>query len=106
MGQLHLGLDARRSIDLEVLRAGGKMLEQRCLADPRIAAENERPTLTGSHSREQTVKDLKLSSPSAQSGLNLISQRERLMLFAIDSGVNRDRFVVNEVRSRASQEAQ
>ena len=106
MGQLHLGLDTRGPMNLELRRAAGETLEQRCLADPRLAAENERPTRTGSHSREQTVKDLKLSSPSAQSGLNLISQRERLMLFAIDSGVNRDRFVVNEVRSRASQEAQ
>jgi hypothetical protein len=49
------------------------MLEQRCLSDPRLAAKNEHPTLSGSHAREQIVEDLALSSPSAQRGLHHLS---------------------------------
>ena len=87
VGELHLGLDARRPRDPEAGRAAGEMLEQRCLADPRLAAKNEHPTLPRSHAREQIVEDLALSSPSAQPGLHRLSKRQDSMLFAPESGV-------------------
>ena len=85
--ELHLGLDARRPRDPEAGRVTGKMLEQRCLADPRLAAKNEHPALPRSHAREQIVEDIALSSPSAQRGLHHLSKRQDSMLFAPDSGV-------------------
>jgi hypothetical protein len=51
-------------------------LEQCRLADPRVAAKNEHPTLPGSHAREQIVEDFALSSPSAQRRLHSISKRQ------------------------------
>jgi hypothetical protein len=51
MGELHLGADAGRAPDPKAGRTAGEMLEQRCLAEPRLAAKNEHPTLLGSHAQ-------------------------------------------------------
>jgi hypothetical protein len=75
MGELHLRLDARRPHDPEAGRAVGETVEQRCLADPRLAAKDEHPALPCPHAREQIVEDLALSSPSAQPELHPVSKR-------------------------------
>jgi hypothetical protein len=44
--ELHLGLDARRSRDARPRRLLADVLEQRRLADPRLAAQDQHLTLT------------------------------------------------------------
>jgi hypothetical protein len=52
IGELHLGLHARRANDPKIGRATGETVEQRCLAHPRLAAEDQHPAVPSSHARE------------------------------------------------------
>jgi hypothetical protein len=65
--ELHLRLDARRPRDAAPRGAPGGVLQQRRLADPRLAAQDQHPALTGPDALHQTVQRLALAPPAEQS---------------------------------------
>jgi len=65
------------------------MLEQRRLADPRLAAYDEHTALARPDGREQVVDELTLVLPSAQLAVNGVSKRQDVMLVASEPDVKR-----------------
>jgi len=55
-GELHLGLDPRRSDDLASLRGARQMLQQDRLADSRLAAQDQHPALTPAHLGDESIQ--------------------------------------------------
>ena len=66
-GELHLGLDARRARDATARRPRREVVQQRGLADPRLAAHDQHATLARPHIRQQPVECVALATPAAQS---------------------------------------
>jgi hypothetical protein len=64
--QLHVGLDAGRSRDAASGRALHQVLQQRGLADPRLAAQDQHLTLARPHARQQPIQRLALAAPATQ----------------------------------------
>jgi hypothetical protein len=64
--ELHLGLDAGRRGDPAARRARDEVLEQRRLADPRLAAHDQDATLARPDAVQQPVQRLALAAPPAQ----------------------------------------
>jgi hypothetical protein len=62
VGELHLGLDTRRARDRAPRCPLGKVVEQRCLADPRLAVQDEHGALARAHVGEQPVETFKLTA--------------------------------------------
>ena len=54
--KLHLGLDARGPSNQASRSAGGQIIEQRGLADSRLASENKGSTLPGQHARDDAIE--------------------------------------------------
>jgi hypothetical protein len=66
VGQLHLRLRPYRPHDLEVRRRVDQVLQQRRLADPGLATQNQRPTLAAADVSDQAVQQGALSGPPEQ----------------------------------------
>ena len=64
--ELHLGLDARGAEHVEARRRALEVAEQRALADPRITADHEHPTLPVADSVEQVLELVALLRPPDQ----------------------------------------
>ena len=54
--ELHLGLDARRSRDATPGRPLLQVVQQRGLADPRLAAQDQHPALTRPHLVQEPIQ--------------------------------------------------
>ena len=66
VGELHLGLDARRPRD-PASRGGRRQVpQQRGLADPRLAAQDQHPALPRAHSRDEALEHVALSDTVEQ----------------------------------------
>ena len=65
-GQLHLGLDARRSRDGHIRPRLAEVVQQRSLPDPGLAPQHERPALAVANRREQPVQQRALRASAAQ----------------------------------------
>src|SRR4051812_47557618 len=65
-GQGHLGLDARRPRDAASGRVSRQVLQQRRLADPGLATQDQHPTLTGPHAVQQSVEGLALAAAAQE----------------------------------------
>ena len=68
VGQLHLGLNARRPCDVPALDTAGQVAQQRALADPSLAAQDQHPTLTFSHTVDQSMEGLAFAPPPYERG--------------------------------------
>ena len=64
--KLHLGLDARGAGDATALRVLEHVLEQRRLADPRLAAQDQDPALPRPRIRHQALQRLARLAPTRQ----------------------------------------
>src|SRR6476620_10891786 len=64
--ELHLGLDADDLADLPSVRVFDQVLDQSRLADPRLAAQDERLRLAGAPAAQQTRQESALVRPSDQ----------------------------------------
>ena len=64
--ELHLGLDARRPGDPASLRGRRQVPQQRGLADPRLAAQDQHPALARAHSRDEPVQRVALADTVEQ----------------------------------------
>ena len=64
--ELHLRLHARRPRDPAARRALHQVLQQRGLADARLAAQHQHPALTRAHARQQLIQRLALAGPAEQ----------------------------------------
>ena len=80
--ELHLRLDPRRACDAAPRRSPGQVSQQRGLADPGLAAQDQDPALTGSHARQQPIQHLALAAPAAQPAFERCAS-ERLRTRAI-----------------------
>ena len=69
--ELHLGFDARRPHDVTSRRALDAVLQQRRLADPRFAAQDQHPALTGAHASHQTIERVALAASAEQSARSI-----------------------------------
>jgi hypothetical protein len=61
--ELHLGLHAPRAGDVEPRGPLDRGLQQRRLADPRLAAHHEHPALAATGTVEQPIQALTLNGP-------------------------------------------
>ena len=61
VGELHLGLDARRPGDPEPLRGRRQVPQQGALADPRLAAQDQHPALARTHARDESLQRVALA---------------------------------------------
>ena len=64
--QLHLGLDAGEPRDAEARRLPGAMVQQRRLADARLAADDQHRALAAAHVLQQPVERLALAGSAQQ----------------------------------------
>ena len=64
--ELHLRLDTDRPHDPEPRRGPDRGLQQRRLADPRLAAHHQHPALPTTHRLKQPIQRLALAAPAVQ----------------------------------------
>ena len=64
--ELHLGLDARRPGDPASLRGCRQVPQQRGLADPRLAAQDQHAALARAHSRDESFQHVALADTVEQ----------------------------------------
>jgi hypothetical protein len=64
-GELHLGLDPGDLQDAAPVRARGQVLQKGGLADPRLAAEDERLTSAATHCVDNSIQSGALVSSTA-----------------------------------------
>jgi hypothetical protein len=65
-GELHLGLHARRPRDPASTRGPRQVLEQRGLADARLAAQHQHPALARTHPRHEPLQHLAFAPTTDQ----------------------------------------
>ena len=65
-GQLHLGLDAGRSRDPAAGGVDEEVVKERCLADPRLAANHDGAAYAAPRVGDEPIKPLALGAPASQ----------------------------------------
>jgi hypothetical protein len=68
-GELHLGLDSGCPSHSVTIGVTGDVVEERRLADPRLAVEHKSPALPRSHGRGQLVENFALAVAAFQFNL-------------------------------------
>src|SRR4029079_17339985 len=66
VGELHLGLDTGQPHDMATGRVGCEVVEQRCLADPGLAANDEHLTVSRACAGDHGVEGPALTAPAVQ----------------------------------------
>src|SRR5438128_12533978 len=66
IGKLHLGLNAGRTRNVTPRRPRHKVLQQRRLAGPRLATQDQHTTLTGPHTLQQAIESLALGATTKE----------------------------------------
>ena len=54
--ELHLRFDANHPSNMHVIRSSDRVVQQRCLADPGLAAENERAARAFANLAEKSIE--------------------------------------------------
>ena len=60
-GELHLGFNARRPGDPAPCGGGRHVLQQGCLADPGLAAQDQHPALAGAYTGDELIQRVALA---------------------------------------------